>query len=105
MAPTDIADFDLRASPPSGFVSSELAFADVNNLEHCAKYLNQTLVSFGFPASLDLFAADPVRFGCVFVLFQVSILRDVLLILVVDRKLLCAETNWVRLTGLYRPHL
>ncbi|RRT45940.1 hypothetical protein B296_00040494 [Ensete ventricosum] len=39
----------------------EYAFADASNLEHCAKYLNQTLVTFGFPASLDLFATDPVR--------------------------------------------
>ncbi|KAJ6958798.1 hypothetical protein NC653_040431 [Populus alba x Populus x berolinensis] len=38
----------------------EYTFADVNNLEHCTKYLNQTLVTFGFPASLDLFANDPV---------------------------------------------
>ncbi|RZR88465.1 hypothetical protein BHM03_00016041 [Ensete ventricosum] len=38
----------------------EYAFADASNLEHCAKYLNQTLVTFGFPASLDLFATDPV---------------------------------------------
>jgi hypothetical protein len=36
-------------------------FADAGNLDHCAKYLNQTLVTFGFPASLDLFATDPVR--------------------------------------------
>ena len=35
----------------------------MGNLEHCAKYLNQTLVTYGFPASLDLFANDPVRFG------------------------------------------
>lgn len=40
----------------------EYAFADVGNLEHCTKYLNQTLVTYGFPASLDLFANDPVRF-------------------------------------------
>lgn len=38
------------------------AFADAGNLEHCARYLNQTLVTFGFPASLDLFATDPVGF-------------------------------------------
>jgi hypothetical protein len=37
------------------------AFANAGNLEHCARYLNQTLVTFGFPASLDLFATDPVR--------------------------------------------
>ncbi|KAL0339961.1 UNVERIFIED_CONTAM: hypothetical protein Sradi_4512900 [Sesamum radiatum] len=40
---------------------SEYAFADLNNLEHCAKYLNNTLVTFGFPASLDLFSNDPER--------------------------------------------
>ena len=40
---------------------SDYTFADVENLEHCAKYLNQSLVTFGFPASLDLFANDPVR--------------------------------------------
>ena len=44
---------------------SEFAFADVGNLEHCIKYLNQTLVTFGFPASLDLFANDPVSFAFV----------------------------------------
>ena len=37
-------------------------FADVGNLDHCAKYLNQKLVTYGFPASLDLFANDPVSF-------------------------------------------
>uniref|UniRef100_A0A2P2LG34 Uncharacterized protein n=1 Tax=Rhizophora mucronata TaxID=61149 RepID=A0A2P2LG34_RHIMU len=29
---------------------------------HCAKYLKQTLVTFGVPASLDLFASDPALF-------------------------------------------
>jgi hypothetical protein len=43
------------------FYFREHTFADVSNLEHCAKYLNQSLVTFGFPASLDLFANDPVR--------------------------------------------
>ncbi|GAB2224937.1 hypothetical protein Droror1_Dr00005718 [Drosera rotundifolia] len=74
MASTDLADFDLRVSPPSNFGSSELAFADVDNLEHCAKYLNQTLVTFGFPASLDLFATDPVSVArtcnCIYYLLQ-----------------------------------
>ncbi|KAF5954810.1 hypothetical protein HYC85_007666 [Camellia sinensis] len=53
---------------------SEYTFADVGNLEHCAKYLNQTLVTFGFPASLDLFASDPVSIArtcnCVYALLQ-----------------------------------
>ncbi|CAL9104403.1 unnamed protein product [Musa textilis] len=51
-------DFGASAAPPFGI--REYAFADAGNLEHCAKYLNQTLVTFGFPASLDLFATDPV---------------------------------------------
>ncbi|XP_060172464.1 uncharacterized protein LOC132603427 isoform X3 [Lycium barbarum] len=75
MPPTD-NDFDLRraSTPPSGMVISECNFADINNLEHCAKYLNQTLVTFGFPASLDLFAHDPVSIArtcnCVYALLQ-----------------------------------
>ncbi|KAL8460183.1 hypothetical protein ACS0TY_031912 [Phlomoides rotata] len=61
MLPTEI-DSDLRRSSSSTATlgMSEYAFADINNLEHCAKYLNQTLVTFGFPASLDLFSNDPV---------------------------------------------
>ncbi|RWW86099.1 hypothetical protein BHE74_00005146 [Ensete ventricosum] len=56
----------LMASPRVMILSCrEYAFADAGNLEHCAKYLNQTLVTFGFPASLDLFATDPVRFTCI----------------------------------------
>ncbi|KAG5133903.1 hypothetical protein JHK82_025091 [Glycine max] len=38
---------------------TEYMFADVENLEHYAKYLNQSLITFGFPASLDLFTNDP----------------------------------------------
>ncbi|KAL5977740.1 hypothetical protein ACLOJK_036748 [Asimina triloba] len=52
----------------------EYAFADAGNLEQCAKYLNQTLVTFGFPASLDLFATDPVSISrtcnCIYSLLQ-----------------------------------
>lgn len=42
-------------------IREEHSFADVDNLEHCVKYLNQSLVTYGFSASLDLFATDPVR--------------------------------------------
>ncbi|KAK6942043.1 Afadin/alpha-actinin-binding, partial [Dillenia turbinata] len=52
----------------------EYTFADAGNLEHCAKYLNQTLVTFGFPASLDLFAGDPISIArtcnCIYSLLQ-----------------------------------
>ncbi|GKV47029.1 hypothetical protein SLEP1_g53971 [Rubroshorea leprosula] len=57
--PSTDADFDLRQSPQSAFSMGDYTFADAGNLEHCAKYLNQTLVTFGFPSSLDLFANDP----------------------------------------------
>ncbi|XP_041021690.1 afadin- and alpha-actinin-binding protein-like [Juglans microcarpa x Juglans regia] len=73
MPETD-ADFDLRPSPQSAFTIGEYAFADVGNLEHCAKYLNRTLVTYGFPASLDLFANDPVSVArtcnCLYSLLQ-----------------------------------
>ncbi|KAG5225779.1 afadin- and alpha-actinin-binding protein [Salix suchowensis] len=72
--PTSDNDFDLSSSPASAFSIGEYTFADVNNLEHCAKYLNQTLVTFGFPSSLDLFANDPVSTArtcnCIYSLLQ-----------------------------------
>ncbi|KVI01407.1 Afadin/alpha-actinin-binding [Cynara cardunculus var. scolymus] len=70
MASTDTTNIDLRSS----FGVSEYTFADVENLDHCTKYLNQTLVTFGFPASLDLFATDPVSIArtcnCMYSLLQ-----------------------------------
>ncbi|KAK7265256.1 hypothetical protein RJT34_32874 [Clitoria ternatea] len=73
MPPTD-ADLDLRQSSLSSSTIGEYTFADVGNLEHCAKYLNQSLVTFGFPASLDLFANDPVSIArtcnCIYFLLQ-----------------------------------
>ncbi|GLT97513.1 hypothetical protein SLE2022_150720 [Rubroshorea leprosula] len=68
------ADFDLRPSPQSAFSVGDYTFADAGNLEQCSKYLNQTLVTFGFPASLDLFASDPVSIArtcnCLYSLLQ-----------------------------------
>ncbi|KAM0014148.1 putative afadin/alpha-actinin-binding protein [Helianthus debilis subsp. tardiflorus] len=72
MTSTDTANFDLRTQ--SSYGASEYTFADVDNLDHCTKYLNQTLVTFGFPASLDLFATDPVSIArtcnCIYSLLQ-----------------------------------
>ncbi|KAF4396000.1 hypothetical protein G4B88_020637 [Cannabis sativa] len=72
--PASETDFDLRPSSQSAFGMGEFTFADVGNLEHCIKYLNQTLVTFGFPASLDLFANDPVSVArtcnCMYALIQ-----------------------------------
>ncbi|KAL6525485.1 hypothetical protein OROHE_015792 [Orobanche hederae] len=75
MSPTE-NDSDLRRSStnPATLGMSEYAFANLNNLEHCAKYLNNTLVTSGFPASLDLFANDPVSVArtcnCIYALLQ-----------------------------------
>ncbi|KAE8687156.1 putative o-methyltransferase [Hibiscus syriacus] len=69
-------DVDFGAAPPSqsAFPIGEYTFADAENLDHCTKYLNQTLVTFGFPTSLDLFADDPVSVArtcnCIYSLLQ-----------------------------------
>ncbi|KAL8488910.1 hypothetical protein ACS0TY_024528 [Phlomoides rotata] len=59
---------------PATVGMSEYAFANLDNLEHCAKYLNNSLVTFGFPASLDLFSNDPVSIArtcnCIYALLQ-----------------------------------
>ncbi|ESQ50562.1 hypothetical protein EUTSA_v10022742mg [Eutrema salsugineum] len=70
-----VPDFDFRLTPQFGFSSiGEHSFADVDNLEHCIKYLNQSLVTYGFSASLDLFAGDPVSIArtcnCIYALLQ-----------------------------------
>ncbi|XP_057545507.1 uncharacterized protein LOC130824489 isoform X2 [Amaranthus tricolor] len=73
--PSSDTDFAISPSPSSsGFAMSETNFANESNLDHCIKYLNQTLVIFGFSASLDLFANDPVSVArtcnCIYSLLQ-----------------------------------
>ncbi|XP_047332794.1 afadin- and alpha-actinin-binding protein-like [Impatiens glandulifera] len=67
-------DFDIRSPSASIFGIGDYTFAKEDNLDHCMKYLNQTLVTFGFPASLDLFANDPVSIArtcnCMYALMQ-----------------------------------
>lgn len=75
-----VTDFSglSRQHPPSPTSSTlgigDYNFADTGNLDHSTKYLNQTLVTFGFPASLDLFATDPVSVArtcnCIHTLLQ-----------------------------------
>ncbi|KAK1289140.1 hypothetical protein QJS10_CPB18g00202 [Acorus calamus] len=74
MSATDALE-SIRSPVPSGFGLGDYGgFADATNLDHCAKYLNQSLVTFGFPASLDLFAGDPVSIArtcnCIYSLLQ-----------------------------------
>ncbi|KAH9805923.1 Afadin/alpha-actinin-binding protein [Citrus sinensis] len=64
----------LQSPTQSSSFIGDYKFADVANLDHCAKYLNQSLVTFGFPASLDLFSNDPVSIArtcnCIYSLLQ-----------------------------------
>ncbi|KAK8949059.1 hypothetical protein KSP39_PZI006325 [Platanthera zijinensis] len=64
----------MQASVPPVPGIGDYSFADIENLEHCSKYLNQTLITFGFPASLDLFSTDPVSVArtcnCIYALLQ-----------------------------------
>jgi hypothetical protein len=61
---TLITDFD-QGSYDMSYMSGHDAFADINNLDHCIKYLNQSLFTFGFPSALDLYSSEPVRHGLI----------------------------------------
>uniref|UniRef100_A0A1J3EC21 Afadin-and alpha-actinin-binding protein n=1 Tax=Noccaea caerulescens TaxID=107243 RepID=A0A1J3EC21_NOCCA len=67
-------DAELDPKVLSQSATGDYTFANVDNLEHCTKYLNQTMVTFGFPASLDLFSNDPVSISrtcnCMYTLLQ-----------------------------------
>lgn len=56
------------------YTNGEDIFADVHNLDHCIKYLNQSLVTFGFPSGLNLFSSDPVSIAktcnCIYAMIQ-----------------------------------
>ncbi|MCO5552181.1 hypothetical protein L7F22_005692 [Adiantum nelumboides] len=58
----------------TSFLDGDITFADANNLDHCIKYLNQSLVTFGFPAALDLLSNNPVAVirscNCIYALLQ-----------------------------------
>lgn len=64
----------LQRAMDTGFVTGEAAFADINNLDHCIKYLNQSLVTFGIPGALDLFSNTPASVSrtcnCIYALLQ-----------------------------------
>ncbi|CAK9274913.1 unnamed protein product [Sphagnum jensenii] len=58
----------------TAFTTQEDVFADVHNLDHCIKYLNQSLVTFGFPSALNLLSADPASVvrtcNCIYAMLQ-----------------------------------
>lgn len=56
------------------YTSGDDTFADIHNLDHCIKYLNQSLVTFGFPSGLNLYSSEPgaiVRTcNCIYAMIQ-----------------------------------
>ncbi|KAH8959433.1 hypothetical protein BDL97_06G077600 [Sphagnum fallax] len=61
MGNSDIDDGAYMGSYDMSYMSGHDAFADINNLDHCIKYLNQSLFTFGFPSALDLYSSEPQR--------------------------------------------
>ncbi|KAG0592023.1 hypothetical protein M758_1G202000 [Ceratodon purpureus] len=63
----------MGAYDPS-YTSGDDTFADIHNLDHCIKYLNQSLVTFGFPSGLNLYSSEPgsiVRTcNCIYAMIQ-----------------------------------
>uniref|UniRef100_A0A7I4AAC6 Uncharacterized protein n=1 Tax=Physcomitrium patens TaxID=3218 RepID=A0A7I4AAC6_PHYPA len=58
----------------SSDVFGDDTFADIHNLDHCIKYLNQSLVTFGFPSGLDLYSSEPSSIvrtcNCIYAMIQ-----------------------------------
>ncbi|CAM6047426.1 unnamed protein product [Sphagnum compactum] len=58
----------------TAYTTQEDVFADVHNLDHCIKYLNQSLVTFGFPSALNLLSAEPASVvrtcNCIYAMLQ-----------------------------------
>ncbi|KAL3696749.1 hypothetical protein R1sor_010825 [Riccia sorocarpa] len=70
----DSPDAETQQSALPGNQIGGDVFADVNNLEHCIKYLNQTLTTYGFPSTLHLNSNDPASVvqtcNCIYALLQ-----------------------------------
>ncbi|KAL2643711.1 hypothetical protein R1flu_011298 [Riccia fluitans] len=70
----DSADGENQQSTAFGNQYGGDVFADVNNLDHCIKYLNQSLTTFGFPSTLHLSSNDPASVvqtcNCIYALLQ-----------------------------------
>jgi X breakpoint 2-interacting protein len=71
---SDIDDGAYMGSYDMSYMSGHDAFADINNLDHCIKYLNQSLFTFGFPSALDLYSSEPASIvqtcNCIYAMIQ-----------------------------------
>lgn len=68
------ADVGYMSSYDTSYNSVDDTFADVHNLDHCIKYLNQSLVTFGFPSGLNLYSSEPSSIvrtcNCIYAMIQ-----------------------------------
>jgi X breakpoint 2-interacting protein len=68
------ADGAYMGSYDVTYTSGDDAFADIHNLDHCIKYLNQSLVTFGFPSALNLYSSEPSSIvrtcNCIYAMIQ-----------------------------------
>ncbi|KAG0619697.1 hypothetical protein M758_4G158000 [Ceratodon purpureus] len=67
-------DAGYMGSYDTSYTSGDDTFADIHNLDHCIKYLNQSLVTFGFPSGLNLYSSEPASIvrtcNCIYAMIQ-----------------------------------
>jgi len=67
-------DGGYMGSYETSYASGDDAFADIHNLDHCIKYLNQSLVTFGFPSGLNFYSSEPASIvrtcNCIYAMIQ-----------------------------------
>lgn len=67
-------DSGYMGSYDTSYTSGDDTFADIHNLDHCIKYLNQSLVTFGFPSGLNLYSTEPASVvrtcNCIYAMIQ-----------------------------------
>ncbi|KAH8957282.1 hypothetical protein BDL97_07G085100 [Sphagnum fallax] len=74
MGISDAADAAYMGSYDMSYTTADDTFADIHNLDHCIKYLNQSLVTFGFPSALNLYSSEPASIvrtcNCIYSMIQ-----------------------------------
>ncbi|KAH9557614.1 hypothetical protein CY35_07G093500 [Sphagnum magellanicum] len=74
MGISDAADAAYMGSYDMSYTTADDTFADIHNLDHCIKYLNQSLITFGFPSALNLYSSEPASIvrtcNCIYSMIQ-----------------------------------
>lgn len=68
------SDDENKQLVPAAYHQGGDAFADIDNLDQCVKYLKQMLNTYGFPSALDFYSNDPESIvqtcNCIYALLQ-----------------------------------